>query len=166
VKIQDPTVAFSHVVTARRRGRAALTAERFRLGIHGLECGSASPPSDRAAVVGASAWALKAEQVEDTVELIGVVGGLLADLGFQVCPIGADVRPPRPSIVWWICVDETESDEYLKLVAMGVPGLSLGSCVDCLDDWSFISTDELEDRSEFIRLFVAEVEALLDATRS
>src|SRR2546427_677043 len=74
VKIQDPTVAFSQVVTARRRSSAASTGERFRLGLHGLECGSTSPAAERAAVIGASAWALKAEQVEGTVELIGRYG--------------------------------------------------------------------------------------------
>lgn len=166
VKIQDPTVAFSQVVTARRRSRAASTGERFRLGLHGLECGSISPAAERAAVIGASAWALKAEQVEGTVELIGLVGGLLADLGFQVCPIGADARPQRPSIVVWICGDETESDDYRQLAAMGVPGLSIGSCVEGLEEWSFITTDEIEDRNEFVRFFVAEVEALLDAENS
>ena len=163
VKIQDPTVAFSQVVTARRRLRAASTGERFRLGLHGLECGSTSPIADRAAVIGASAWALKAEQIEGTVGLIGLVGGLLADLGFQVCPIGADARPQRPSLVVWVCGDETESDEYRQLAAMGVPGLSIGSCVEGLEEWSFITTDELEDRNEFIHFFVTEVEALLGA---
>jgi hypothetical protein len=163
VKIQDPSIAFSQVVASRRRSRAASTGERFRLGLHGLECGSTSPAMERAAVIGASAWALKAEQVEGTVELIGLAGGLLADLGFQVCPIGADSRPQRPSVVVWICGDETESDEYRQLAAIGVPGLSIGSCVDGLDDWSFITTEELEDRNEFIRFFVAEVEALLEA---
>jgi len=163
VKIQDPTVAFSQVVTARRQSTAASTGERFRLGLHGLECGSVSPAAERAAVIGASAWALKAEQVEGTVELIGLVGGLLADLGFQVCPIGADARPQRPSLVVWVCGDETESDEYRQLAAMGVPGLSIGSCVEGLDAWSFITTDEVEDRNEFIRFFVDEVEALLSA---
>ncbi len=166
VKIQDPTVAFSTVVPNRRRTRAAAVGERFRLGLHGLDCGPTSRPTERSAVIGASSWALKTEQVEASVELIGLVGGLLADLGFQVCPVGADARPQRPSIVVWVCGDETEADEYEQLAAMGVPGLSIGSCVEGLDEWSFITTVELEDRKAFIRLFVAEVGALVGANVS
>lgn len=166
VKIEDPTLAFSTVVPNRRRSRAASAGERFRLGLHGLDCGPTSRPTERSAVIGASSWALKTEQVEGSVELIGLVGGLLADLGFQVCPIGADARRQRPSIVVWVCGNETQTDEYEQLAALGVPGLSIGSCVEGLDDWSFVTTDELEDRKEFIRLFVAEVEALVGANVS
>lgn len=161
VKIQDPTVAFSTVVASRRRSRAATAGERFRLGLHGLECGQTSLATDRSALIGASSWALKAEQVEQTVEVIGLVGGLLADLGFQVCPIGADVRPQRPTVVVWVCGDETQADEYEQLAAMGVPGLSVGSCVEGLVDWLFITTEELSDRREFIRLVAAEVGSLV-----
>lgn len=166
VKIQDPTVAFSAVVPSRRRSRAAAAGERFRLGLHGLDCGPTSRPTERGAVIGASSWALKTEQVEGSVELIGLVGGLLADLGFRVCPIGADARRQRPSIVVWVCGDETQADEYEQLAALGVLGLSIGSCVEGLDDWSFVTTEELEDRKEFVRLFAAEVEALASANVS
>lgn len=166
VKIQDPTVAFSTVVPSRRRSRATAAGERFRLGLHGLDCGPTPRPTERSAVIGASSWALKTEQVEGSVELIGLVGGLLADLGFQVCPIGADARPQRPSIVVWVCGDETRADEYEQLAALGVPGLSIGSCVEGLEDWSFVTTEDLDDRKEFIRLFVDEVEALVGANVS
>lgn len=164
VKIQDPTVAFSTVVPNRRRSRAAAAGERFRLGLHDLDCGPTSRPTERSAVIGASSWALKTEQVEGSVELIGLVGGLLADLCFQVCPIGVVARAQRrPSIAVWVRGDETQADEYEQLAALGVPGLAIGSCVEGLEDWSFITTEELEDRKEFIRLFAAEVEALVGA---
>ena len=119
VKIHDPTVAYSTVVPRRRRSRAAAAGERFRLGVHDVHCPPSSPTASRSALIGASSWALKSEQVERTVELIGIAGGLLADLGFQVCPIGADARPKRPSLVVWVCGDETQADEYTQLAAMG-----------------------------------------------
>ncbi len=56
-------------------------------------------------------------------------------------------------ILVWICGEETESDEYRQLAGMGVPGLSLGSCVEGLGEWSFITTDELKDRAVFYRIF-------------
>ncbi len=157
-----PTVEL-HVLPLRVAGRVSATELERAPDLHGLDCGSTSTATERAAVIGASAWALKAEQVEGTVQLIGLVGGLLADLGFQVCPISADARPQRPSLVVWVCGDETESDEYRQLAAMGVPGLSIGSCVEGLEEWSFITTDELEDRNEFIRFFLDEVAALVDS---
>jgi hypothetical protein len=166
VKIQDQTAAFSTIVPSRRRSRAAAAGERFRLGLHGLDCSPSPEVASRSAVIGASSWALKAEQVERTVELIGIAGGLLADLGFHVCPIGADGRPERPSLVVWVCGDETRADEYELLAAMGIPGLSIGSCVEDLEDWSFITTEEAQDRREFIRMFADEVEFLVGSARS
>ncbi len=162
VKIQDPTLAYSTVVPRRRASRAAANGERFRLSLHGLDCGATSRAADRRAVIGASAWALKAEQVDRTVAIIGLVGGLLADLGFQVCPIGADANPTlRPSVVVWVCGDETQSDELEQLAAIGSLGLSIGSCVEGLDGWSFLESDQLEDREEFMRQFVDEIAVVL-----
>src|SRR4051794_25157644 len=143
MRLQDPTAAYSRVVADRRRSRAALDAERFRLGVHGLDCGS-TPSTRKRALVGASSWALKADHVEETVRRIGAAGGLLADLGFQVCPIGADdAMTARPSIVVWVCGNRTREDEYEQLEAMSVPGISLGSCVEGLDEWSYLEDDEI-----------------------
>ena len=159
VTIHDPTIAYSTLVSRRRQLRASDDVDRFRLGLHGLNCGPAST-SDRDATIGASAWALKAEQIEHTVQIIGLAGGLLADLGFRVCPIGADADRPRPSLVVWVCGDETEADEYHQLAAIGVPGLSIGSCVEGLESWGFIESADVEDWDVFTRLFVANVAAL------
>lgn len=163
VKLQDPTVAYSAVVSRRRQARAEEHGERFRLGVHGLDCGADTRVPGPSAVIGASAWALKSEQVDQTVRTIGLVGGLLADAGFRVCPIGADrARESGPALVVWVCGDETEADEFDQLEAIGSPGLSIGSCVNGLDNWSYIETEELADRYDFIRLFVDEVAWLLD----
>ena len=51
----------------------------------------------------------------------------------------------------------TEADEYTQLAAIGVPGVSIGSCVYGLDGWSYIEAAELEDRAAFIRRFVSEI---------
>lgn len=166
MKIEDPTVVYSTVVTRRRRSRATASGDSFRLGLHGLDCGATSQETGRTSVIGASAWALKAEQVERSVEIIGIVGGLLADLGFHVCPIGADAnRRLRPSIVVWVCGDETEAeaeaDEYRQLAAIGAPGLSIGSCVDGLDGWGFLEFEQLQEHDDFLRLVVDQVAALL-----
>ncbi len=162
VTIQNPTSAFSTVVARRRRSRAAPNGEVFRLGVHGLNCSGPSQQATPRAVIGASNWALKAERVEETLETIGIVGGLLADLGYQVCPVGADADRAQPTLVLWVCGDETEADEYEQLAAIGVAGLSIGSCVYGLDGWSYIDAAELEDRATFIRRVVTEVGFLRD----
>ncbi len=73
VKIHHPTIAYSTVVARRRRSRAASDAERFRLGVHGIDCSPTSRTTDRSALIGAAAWALKADKVEETVAIIGLV---------------------------------------------------------------------------------------------
>lgn len=146
VKIQDPTRDFEAVVRDRRASRALKDAERFRLGLHGLDCGTVAASDTREVLVGASAWALKAERVERTVGLIGHIGGLMVDMGFRVCPIGADAaRSVPPALVVWVCGDETLADEYEQLEKIGAPGISIGSCVDGLDAWDFIDSDLVED---------------------
>lgn len=155
MKLQDPSRQFAHVVSSRRTARAGEVGERFRLGLHGLECGSSASRNSRSAVIGASAWALKAEQIEDTVGIIGLVGGLLADLGLTVCPVGADgARSARPALVVWVCGDETRADEYDQLEAIGSPGVSIGACVDRLDDWDAIELAAVRDPHQFVHEFV------------
>ena len=161
VKLQDSAIAFSTVVSDRRGLRASQDAERFRLGLHGLDCTSNSLPTRATAVIGASAWALKAEQVDHTVQIIGRLGGLLADLGFQVCPVGADAtRTAPPSLMVWVCGDETQADEYEQLKEIGAPGLSIGSCVDGLDDWDYIETEVVDRGDELTRRFVDALDAM------
>jgi hypothetical protein len=162
VTIQDPTVAFSTVVARRRQARAAVDAGRFRLGVHGLPCGPSSDETGLRVVIGASAWALKSQQREPTLRTIGLVGGLLVDMGFQVCPIGADEKGPLPSLIVWVCGNETQADEYEQLAVIGVPGLSIGSCVEGLEAWGQIPMSELQDPDAFVRQFADEVSRLLE----
>ena len=101
--------------------RASQDAERFRLGLHGLDCTANSLPTKSSAVIGASAWALKAEQVDHTVQIIGRLGGLLVDLGFQVYPVGADAtRTALPSLMVSVCGDETGNDSA-SMIPPGFP---------------------------------------------
>jgi hypothetical protein len=64
---------------------------------------------------------------------------------------------PHPNLVVWVCGDDTESDEFDQLAAIGAPGISIGSCVEGLEDWSFIESDVADDDLTFIRVFVDEV---------
>lgn len=157
MKLHDPTSPFADVITRRRRERAALNAERFRLGVHGAPC---TPPSagQPSAALGASAWALKPERVERTLMHLGSLGGLLTDLGYKVCTIGSLAEADaRPSLVAWVCGDETRSDEYDQLVALDAPGLSIGACVDDLDTWSNIEPEDHPDPIDFIRAVLNEI---------
>jgi hypothetical protein len=121
------------------------------------------PRLARVAVIGANAWVLKSEQVDRTVRTVGFVGGLLADAGFRVCPIGADrARESAPVARRLGLWRRDRGREFDQLEAIGSPGLPIGSCGNGLDNWSFIETEELADRYGFVRLFVDEVGWLLD----
>jgi len=110
---------------------------------------------------------LKAERVEETVSTIGLVSGLLVDDGFGVCPIAANRRDqPRPSLVVWVCGDETQADEFEQLAEIGAPGISIGSCVYGLDEWAFLDSIEVRARNTFIRRFVEELRNILGETTS
>lgn len=164
-KIHNPTVAYSTVVPRRRRSRAAAAGERFQLGVHDVHCRRA--PWQRAvALIGASSWALKSEQVERTVEIIGTAGGLLADPRFQVCPIVADAPTQATLARVWVCGDETQADEHTQLAAMGVAGPLAWFLRRGPRRLVVVTTEELEDRTNFIRYFAAQVEALIGANVS
>jgi len=142
-----------------RSERARSIAEAFRLGIDGLPCAEPGPASSSGTVVvGASAWALKDERVEETVSLVGILGGVLADLGFSMCPIGsAEARRRGPDLVIWICGDETESDEQALLAEIKSPGISIGSCAAELPGWTDLDPDELGGSHELMSSFATQV---------
>lgn len=52
--------------------------------------------------MGASARALTEEHLEQTVAIIGIVGGLLADLGFRVSAAGTEGQLHRPALIVWV----------------------------------------------------------------
>ncbi len=162
VKLEDPTIPFAGVVARRRRERAAADADAFRLGAPGHDWHAIYVEPGPKAVVGASAKALDADSVERTVQLIGSVGGLLADLGFQVCPASALTGGTlRPSLLAWVDAGDTAADERRRLEALGAPGVVIGSCA-APTGWGRVDADEFKDRSLFIRHFVDEVAPLVD----
>lgn len=163
MQVSDPTVKFSGVVANRRRSRAATCGERFRLGDHALDLGRPSEPLE-GAVIAASAAALTEERLEQTVEIIGIVGGLLADLGFGVCAAGAEGQRPRPAPIVWVGGDETRPDEHERLDAMGVPGLWLGPGVAGLGGWASVEPGDPDSRDDFLRSVVDEIGRLLGET--
>jgi hypothetical protein len=163
VKLEDPTVPFAGVVARRRRERAAADADAFRLGAPGHDWHAIYVEPGPKAVVGASAKALDADSVERTVQLIGSVGGLLADLGFQVCPASALTGGTlRPSLLAWVDAGDTAADERRRLEALGAPGVVIGSCAAAPAGWGRIDADEFEDRNLVTRHFVDEVAPLVD----
>ena len=139
VKLQDPTEAFAGIIAQRRADRAESDGERFRLGAHDLTCNPESHGERPGVLIGASSWALKSEQAEHTVQTIGRIAGALTDWGLEVCPIGVDrMHSGSPAFVVWVCGDETQADEFDQLRRFGAAGVSIGSCVDDLVEWTFI----------------------------
>ncbi len=87
VKLEDPTLPFAEVVARRRREQAATDAATFGLWASTHDWRTVYPEPTAVAGIGASEQALRDPEVDLTQQLIGASGGLLVDLGFQVCPI-------------------------------------------------------------------------------
>ncbi len=112
------------------------------------------------AVVGASDRALDADHAEHTLRIIGAMGGLLTDLGFQVCPASALTEGTfRPSLLAWVVAEDAPADE---LRALGAPCIVIGACHAAPLDGACIDAGEFANRNQFIRRFVAEVSRLVD----
>ena len=160
VKLEDPTVPFAGVVARRRRERAATDALAFRLGTPGRDWQAIYSEPAVKAVVGASDRALDADPVEHTLQVIGAMGGLLADLGFQVCPASAlTAGTVQPSVLAWVTAGDALADELLALAA---PCIVIGACPAAPTHWACIDASEFDNRNQFIRRFVAEVARLVD----
>jgi hypothetical protein len=161
VKLQDPTLPFASVVPERRATRAAADGERFRLGTSGLR----RAPVDhagRVAVIAASGRALQSDQVEGALAHIGLVGGILADLGFEVTAAGAladDGAPP--ALFVWVCGDHTAPAEARQLAAFAAPGLSIGARFDGLEEWGSIEPEDHPDDLDLIAAIVTELRSIL-----
>lgn len=89
MKLVDPTLPFAGVVARRRREGAGAAAAIFGLWASTHDWRTLYPEPTAVAGIGASEPALRAPEVDLTQRLIGASAGLLVDLGFQVCPIGA-----------------------------------------------------------------------------
>ena len=160
VKLEDPTVPFAGVVARRRRERAATDALAFRLGTPGRDWQAIYSEPGVKAVVGATDRALDTDHAEHTLQIIGAMGGLLADLGYQVCPASAlTAGTVRPSVLAWVVAGDMPGDE---LRALGAPCIVIGPCPAAPADWACIDASEFDKRDQFIRRFVAEVSRLVD----
>lgn len=160
VKLEDPTVPFAGVIARRRSERAATDALAFRLGTPGRDWEAIYSESGVKAVVGATDRALDTDHAERTLRVIGAMGGLLTDLGFQVCPASALTAGTfRPSVLAWVSAGDPPADE---LRAMGAPCIVIGPCAALPGDWACIDASEFDKRDQFIRRFVAEVSRLVD----
>lgn len=164
MKLQDPTAPYADVIGRRRRERAASSAEHFRLG--GRAPGERSRPSTgRVAVLGASGWALDDERVELTAAHLGALGGLLADLGYDVFAVSSlPDLDTRPAFVGWVGGGETAS-EHEQLVAIDAPGLSIGRAPEGAQAWGSIEPEGPPTDIEFIRSTLHAIRRLTDDTR-
>jgi hypothetical protein len=89
VKLVDPTLPFADVVSRHRRERAGAAAATFGLWTSNHGWRTVYSEATAVAGIGASEQALRDPEVDLTQQLIGASAGLLVDLGFQVCPVGA-----------------------------------------------------------------------------
>jgi hypothetical protein len=163
VKLEDPTVPYADVIPRWRRERSATAADVFRLGAPGYDWRATYAGPGTCVVIAASDSALSSAEDEDTVKVIGTVGGLLADLGFQVyaarAMTGGDLRP---SLVIWVGGTATSADERTAISALDAPGVSVAACPVNLPGWRHIDAEEVGDWRTFAKRFVAEVAGLVD----
>jgi len=128
VKLEDPTIPYADVIPRRRRDRATPDGQSYRLGAPGYDWRAVYSEPGTRVVIAARERALSEVTVEDSVKVIGTVGGLLVDMGFQVFPAkamtGGDLRP---SLIVWIGGDTTATEERAHLAAGAILGVSVGS---------------------------------------
>lgn len=162
MKLEDPVAPFRGVVAKHRRAHGASNAERMRFG------GPAPMPRPSAgpvAVLGASEWALAEPRLERTLAYIGMLGGLLADLGYDVFAVsslpGLDARP---AFVGWVGGGETTS-ELDQLVDIDAPGVSIGRLPHGAQAWGSIEPEGPPTDIEFIRSTLHEIRRLTGDTQ-
>lgn len=163
MKLEDPVAPFRGIVAKHRRAHATSNAERMRFG------GPAPAPRPSAgpvALLGASEWALDEARVERTLAYIGLLGGLLADLGYDVFAVsslpGLDARP---AFVGWVGGRETTS-EHERLAAIDAPGLSIGPLPLEAQAWGSIEPEGPPTDIEFIRSTLDEIRRLTDGEQA
>ena len=162
VKLEDPTLPFADIVARHRREQAAADAATFGLWAATHDWRAVYPEPTAVAAVGASEQALSDPKVDQTQQLTGASGGLLVDLGFQLCPIAAITSGMLPAtLLVWIG-DGTTPDEHEQLAALGVPGLWIGRRTDGIQGWTHIEAALFGDRVGFTRQFVAAIASLVE----
>ena len=161
MKLEDPVAPFRRIVAKHRRAHAESNAQRMRFG------GPAPTPRPSAgpvAVVGASDWALDETRIERTLAYLGALGGLLADLGYDVFAVsslpGLDAPP---AFVGWVGGGETTS-EHDQLLAIDAPGLSIGDATRAAPTWGRIEPEGQPTDIEFIRSALDEIRRVTAGT--
>lgn len=100
MKLEDPVALYRGIVAEYRRTRPPPDIDIFRFGGHPRTTGHVRPSTGPIAVVGASDWALDPARAENTFAHIGMLGGSLADLGYDVYSLGAlPVLDRHPSFI-------------------------------------------------------------------
>ena len=147
------------VVARRRRELAATDADCFRIGGRAPALRRSAGP---VALVGASDWALRPDRVETTVAYIGALGGLLADLGYDVYAVSSlpDIDA-HPAFVGWVGGQESAT-EHDQLVALETRGLSIGGGIDELGMWAAIEPNGPPNSIEFSRAALHEIRRLTE----
>lgn len=163
VKLVAPTLPFADVVARHRRERAGTDATTFGLWASTHDWQTVYPEPTAVAGIGASELALRDHAVDLTQRLIGGSAGLLVDLGFQVCPVGAITSGTLPpSLLVWVAGETTTRQEREKLSSFNVPGVWIGSEGEAADGWARIEPGVFGDRAQFVRQFVAAVASLVE----
>lgn len=159
MKLQDPIAPFVGIIARRRRERAAVDADCFRFGGRAPNRRASTGP---VAVVGASGWALGSDRVDTTLAYIGALGGLLADLGYDVYAVSSlPDLDARPAFVGWVGGEETAA-EHERLAALDAPGLSVGPRLDGVETWSSLEPEGQPTSIEFIRTALDEIRRLTE----
>ena len=162
VKLEDPTLPFADVVARHRREQAPRAAATFGLWASTQDWRAVYPEPIAVAGFGASERALSNAHIDLTQRLTGASGGLLVDLGFQLCPIAAITSGMLPAaLLVWIG-DGSTPDEHQQLAALGVAGLWIGRRTDGIEGWAHLEAELFGDRVGFTRQFVAAVASLVE----
>lgn len=163
VKLEDPTLPFADIVARHRREQAPRAAATYGLWASTHDWRAVYPEPSAVAGVGASQRALSDPQIDLTQRLTGASGGLLVDLGFQLCPIAAITSGMLPgTLLVWVAGDGTMPDECQQLAALGVPGLWIGRSTDTIEGWAHLELEVFSDRVAFTRQFVTAVASLVE----
>lgn len=163
VKLEDPTLPYADVIPRLRRERTADAVEVFRLGAPGYDWRATYREPGTRVVIAASNAALSSAEADDTIKAIGTVGGLLADLGFQVyaarAMTGGDLEP---ALLIWVGGSATSTEERDDLRRVALPGVSVALYPVGAPGWRHIDVDDVADWRSFAKRFVADVASLVD----
>lgn len=165
VKLEDPVAPFRGIVAEHRRTRPAPDTDIFRFGGH-APTRHVRPSKGPVAVLGASGWALDPARAEKTFAHLGMLGGVLADLGYDIYSLGSlPSVDRRPSFVGWVGGEESEF-EQAQLDALGVPGVAIGPSVGGVASLGNVEPDDHSDSLDLIRAALDEIRRLTDGEQA